>query len=72
MLRYLARRPKTWMLILKYLMGVATLADGERGLTAAFGCRTRGIVIEEAGFGMDMDLPEDYERLLAYVKQTKL
>ena len=71
MLQYLARRPKTWLLILKYLLGLATLADGERGLSAAFGCQTRGIIIQDAGFGMDIDLPEDLERLTAYVKQTK-
>lgn len=72
MLRLIARRPKTWPLILKFLLGRATLADGERWLSAAFGVRVKGVVIPEAGFGMDMDLPEDYERLKEYVQTTKL
>lgn len=72
MLRYLAKRPQTWVTILKYLVGQATLAEGEGAVSAAFGCKTRGVIIEDAGFGMDMDLPEDFERLQAYVRETKL
>ena len=72
MLSYLARRPGTWPLILKYLRGKASLADGERVLSRVFDCDIKGVIIPEAGFGMDMDLPEDYERLEDYVKRTKL
>ncbi len=72
MLSYLAKRPRTWPLILKFIQGKATLADGERGLSRAFGCNVKGIIIPEAGFGMDMDLPEDYARLAEYVKRVKL
>lgn len=72
MLGYLAKRPQTWVTILKYLLGQATLAEGERAVTKAFGCKTRGVIIEDAGFGMDMDLPEDYKRLEDYVRKTKL
>ena len=72
MLRMIARRPRTWPLILKYILGTATLADGERSLSAAFDLNVKGVIIPEAGFGMDMDLPEDYERLKTYVQKTKL
>ena len=72
MLSYIGRRPRTWILILKYLLGMATLGDGERILSGAFGIKIRGLIIPEAGFGMDMDLPEDYERLKDYVRRTKL
>lgn len=71
MLSYLAHRPGTWPLILKYLRGKASLADGERVLSRVFDCDIKGVIIPEAGFGMDMDLPEDYERLETYVKSTK-
>lgn len=71
MLRFLAQRPKAWALLLKYSLGLATLADAERGFSAAFDCSTRGMVIPEAGFGMDMDLPEDYARLEDYVRRVK-
>jgi CTP:molybdopterin cytidylyltransferase MocA len=72
MLSYLAKRPQTWITILKYLIGQASLVEGERALSAAFGCKTRGIIIEDAGFGMDIDLPEDYERLKRFVRINKL
>jgi hypothetical protein len=71
MLGYLAKRPRTWWTLLKFVMGQAMLADGEKMLTNAFGCKTQGIIIEDAGFGMDMDIPGDYERLISYVKKTK-
>ncbi len=72
MLWYLAQHPQTWVTILKYLFGQATLAEGEKGVSAAFGCETRGVIIEDAGFGMDMDLPEDFERLERFVRKIKL
>ena len=72
MLGYVAKRPRTWWTLLKFVRGQATLGDGERMLSNAFGCKTRGIIIEDAGFGMDMDIPGDYERLEAFVRQMKL
>ena len=69
MLRYLAQRPRTWWTILKFLLGQATLAEGEQAVSKAFGCKTRGVIIEDAGFGMDMDLPEDFTRLHTYVRK---
>jgi hypothetical protein len=72
LLLFVAKRPPMWLVILKYLLGQATLADAEKGFSKAFTCKTKGIIIPEAGFGMDMDLPEDYARLEAYVKKTKL
>ncbi len=72
MLQYVARRPRTWILLAKYALGMATLADAEKAVSTAFGIKTRGVIIPEAGFGMDMDLPEDYERLKDYVQRTKI
>jgi GTP:adenosylcobinamide-phosphate guanylyltransferase len=71
MLSYVARRPKTWGVILKYLYGSATLGEAERALSAAFGLQIKGVIIPDAGFGMDMDLPEDFARLETFVKATK-
>jgi CTP:molybdopterin cytidylyltransferase MocA len=70
-LRLIARRPKTWPLLMKFLLGRATLADGERALSLAFACKTKSVLIEDAGFGMDIDLPEDYMRLQHYM-QTRM
>jgi len=72
MLSYLAKRPGIWPLLIRFILGKATLADGERSISKTFSTEIKGIIIPEAGFGMDMDLPEDYERLEAYVKRIKL
>lgn len=72
MLSYLGKRPVIWPLLLKFALGKATLAEGERGISRAFGSDVKGVIISDAGFGMDMDLPGDYERLEEYVRRIKL
>lgn len=71
MLKLVGRKPRTWGLLAKYGLGLATLSDGERTLGAAFDCRIKGVIIPEAGFGMDMDLPGDYQRLEAFIAQSE-
>ncbi|MFU8827604.1 MAG: NTP transferase domain-containing protein, partial [Brevefilum sp.] len=68
-IRLLAQKPLMWGVIIKYLLGRATLADAEWAFSKSFDCQTRGVIIPDAGFGMDMDLPEDYERLKTYVQE---
>jgi CTP:molybdopterin cytidylyltransferase MocA len=68
-IQFIARKPRTWPLIAKFLLKRATLADGEKALSLAFDCRAKAIIIPDAGFGMDMDLPEDYERLENYMRR---
>ena len=70
-LRYLARKPRLWWLLLMYALGLARLADAERVFSRVFDCKTKGVIIPDAGFGMDMDLPEDYTRLEGFVKERK-
>ena len=67
-IRLLAKKPPMWGVILKYLLKAASLADAERAITRSFNCKSKAVIIPNAGFGMDMDLPEDYERLEAYVQ----
>lgn len=68
-IRLLAQKPHMWWVIIKYLLGTATMADAERAFSKSFDCKTKGVIIPDAGFGMDMDLPEDYARLEAYVQK---
>lgn len=68
-IRLLAQKPRMWGVILKYVLGRATMADAERAFSKSFDCQTRGVIIPDAGFGMDMDLPEDYQRLTTYVQK---
>jgi hypothetical protein len=70
-LRLVAQRPRTWLMLAKYGMGAATLADAEKAVSAALGAEVRGVIVPDAGFGMDMDLPQDYDRLVDYVRGTK-
>lgn len=67
-IRLLAQKPHMWVVIIKYLLGIANLADAERAFTRSFDCKTKGVIIPDAGFGMDMDLPEDYQRLETFVQ----
>lgn len=68
-IRLLAQKSRMWGVIIKYLLGWATMADAERAFTKSFDCKTKGVIIPDAGFGMDMDLPGDYERLETYVQR---
>ena len=72
MISFIAKRPRTWLFIVKYALKLATLEDAEKALTAAFGIKIKGLIIPDAGFGMDMDLPEDYARLEEFVRRTKM
>lgn len=71
-IRMLAQNPALWPVIIKYLLGTATLANAERAFSKAYDCKSRAVIIADAGFGMDMDLPEDYERLAEFVEQKKI
>jgi hypothetical protein len=71
-MRYLARKPGLWMLILKYLVGKLSVGQMESILSRVYGMKLKAIIISDPGFGMDMDLPEDYQKLSDYVLKTKL
>jgi hypothetical protein len=68
---YIGKQPRTWPLLIKFALGLAELADGERIFELAFNARGKGVIIPDPGFGMDMDLPEDYLRLEAYLRELK-
>lgn len=71
MLKLIGQKPATWGLLAKYGLGLATLSDGEHALGKAFDIQIKSVIIPEAGFGMDMDLPGDYERLETFILQTR-
>lgn len=70
-IRFLAQRPMMWLVIVKYLLGLASLGDAESAFEKTFGCKSKGVIVNSAGFGMDMDLPEDYMRLQDYLQDTR-
>lgn len=71
-LRYIARKPGLWIMIIRYLLRILTLEEAESALSRAFKFRLKAVIIPDPGFGMDMDLPEDYQSLETYVRRTKL
>lgn len=71
LLRYLAGKPVLWGLIVRYLAGRLTIAQTEALISRALGMQIRGIIIDDPGFGMDLDRPEDYELLERYVRKVK-
>jgi len=70
-LRYLARKPGLWLMIIKYLQGSLTLDELEIILSKVYKLKIKIAIIPDPGFGMDLDLPEDYQKLSDYIKQTK-
>jgi hypothetical protein len=70
-LRYLSKKPKLWLMILGYLSGNISLKGIEKNLSEAYQMNFRCVIIPDPGFGMDLDLPEDYQRLSDYLSKTK-
>jgi hypothetical protein len=72
LMTYLAKNPRLWVLIFKYLTGNLTVSETEKILSKAYNMKLRAVIVDDPGFGMDMDLPEDYQRLSDYIEQIKL
>ncbi len=70
-MKMIFKKPRVWPIIIKYLLGLLKLKGGEKLVSILFNGVVKTIIIRDAGFGMDMDLPEDYERLRQYVMKTK-
>ena len=69
---YVFRNPATWLKMLKILLRIAKLNDAIRILEISFKMKMGYIIIEDLGFGLDMDVPQNYEQLENYLKKTKL
>ncbi|MCE7742894.1 MAG: NTP transferase domain-containing protein [Candidatus Heimdallarchaeota archaeon] len=67
----IAKRPRTWRHLIKIILKTATTKDGIKLFEKAFRCKVAIVIIKELGFGYDMDLLVDYERLTKYVSKTK-
>lgn len=72
LIKFLARSPCLWGLIINYLQGKLTIEKAEERIGKAFGIQIKAIIVADPGFGMDMDLPEDYAKLETYLKNTRL
>ncbi len=71
-LKYLGRKPRLWLLIIKYDLGLLSISELESILSRVYNLKMKVIIIPDPGFGMDLDLPEDYESITEYIKMTKI
>lgn len=69
---YVFRRPATWTKLLKIVLRRAKLKDAVIVLERAFKMKMGTVLIEDLGFGLDMDVSQNYEQLENYMKKTKL
>ena len=70
--KYLGRKPRLWLLIIKYGLGLLSISELESILSRVYNLKMKAIIIPDPGFGMDLDLPEDYESISEYIKMTKI
>jgi len=71
LLSYLSKRPNLWWLIIKYLLGLLSIPELESVLSRVYDLKMKAIIIPDPGFGMDLDLPEDYQSISDYIQKTK-
>ena len=71
-LKYLARKPRLWLLIIKYGLGLLSIPELESILSRVYNLKMKAIIIPDPGFGMDLDLPEDYDSITEYIIMTKV
>ena len=69
---FVATKPRTWSKIFKLFRKKASTEDARRIFEIAFKCKAAIAIIEDLGFGYDMDLHKDYKRLEKYMLKTKL
>ncbi|MCE7740229.1 MAG: hypothetical protein GPJ50_12715 [Candidatus Heimdallarchaeota archaeon] len=69
---YVFRRPATWRKLLKIVLKLAKLKDAIRVMELAFKIKMGWMIIEDLGFGLDMDVSQNYEQLERYMLETKL
>ena len=65
------KHPRTWIRIILFLMGRLKLKGGEKILEIIAKGKVKAVIIEDAGFGMDIDLKEDYDKVKKYVSEIR-
>ncbi len=70
-LKLMLRRPRSWFLIFLFLIGKLNLRGGEKVLAILARVKVKTVIINDVGFGMDIDLAEDYEKIKKYVSKIK-
>ncbi|NPD88857.1 MAG: hypothetical protein HGN29_09030 [Asgard group archaeon] len=69
---YVFKKPSTWPKMVKLVLRFAKLKDAVIALERAFKMKMGTVIIEDLGFGLDMDVSQNYEQLEIYLKKTKI
>lgn len=70
-IKLVAKRPLSWYRLFKIIIGRGKLNDVIIAFSRAFKLKADALVMDDAGLALDMDLPQDYEKLTEYVAKTK-
>jgi len=70
-LRMIFKRPKTWPLVIKFVRGKLDLKGAEKVVSIISKLSVKAVISHDGASGMDIDLPEDYEKVKKFVSKTK-
>ena len=66
-LKLFLKTPSTWPLIISFLLGNLKLKGGEKIVSRIAKGKVKTVIVNDVGFGMDIDLVEDYEKIKKFV-----
>ncbi|MBY9001511.1 MAG: NTP transferase domain-containing protein [Candidatus Heimdallarchaeota archaeon] len=70
-IRMVLKRPKTWPYVIKFIRGKLDLKGAEKVISIISKLKAKAIISHDGASGMDIDLPEDYDKLKQYVSKAK-
>ncbi len=70
-LRMIFRRPRTWPLVIKFIRGKLELKGAEKIISIISKLSVKAVISHDGASGMDIDLPEDYDKVKRFVSKTK-
>jgi len=68
-LKLFLKTPSTWLLIISFILGNLKLKGGEKIVSRISKGKVKAVIINDVGFGMDIDLVEDYEKIKKFVSE---
>jgi len=68
-IRLVFKHPRTWPLIMKYALGKLSLEGGEKIINIFGNGKAKAVIVDDALFGMDIDIPGDYEKVKKYLSK---
>ena len=71
LIKLVAKRPRSWYRLFKIIIGRGKLKDAVIAFSRAFKLEADAVVMDDPGLALDMDLPQDYEKLAKYVSKIK-